>query len=369
MRLLIIAPMPSHPAIQGNSARLFLFCNELKERGVILDFIYYGMEPLTFEAEAAMRAWWHGFTFVESSPPSRQTYPSSWGIDDWCPDHLCCAVEEATRKNIYDAVIVNYAWLSKVLDHCDGPLKIIDTHDIFAGRRDKMLEAGLEPRWYFTSSSQEQKAFNRADIIIGIQTAESRIIRGCCERRVITVGHPVPFRSHVAPIDTTVSPRFGYFASGNPWNKRSALALDRALLNHPAQDWIVAGSICGCDLTFESQPVQIGYVEALDDFYGLVSCVLNPNVGGTGLKIKTIEALGYNRPIIGTSNAFEGINASHSFHSFSSVEDLAAGMADYSSSSSLRKEVLEASRSLAARYRAEVNNQFDEFHGLLQHVA
>jgi Glycosyl transferases group 1 len=64
--------------------------------------------------------------------------------------------------------------------------------------------------------------------------------------------------------------------------------------------WLIAGTILRRGLPLVSRPFRLGVVERLEYFYAMVDCIVNPMIGGTGLKIKTIEALGYGRPIIGT---------------------------------------------------------------------
>ncbi|ACA18354.1 conserved hypothetical protein [Methylobacterium sp. 4-46] len=358
-RILVVSPMASHPANQGNSLRLLAFNRELMRRGSRIDLVYYGMEGLTPESEAAMRAAWNDFIFVPSRPLGRPSYATHWGIDDWCSDALCEAVERLTAERRYDAVVVNYSWMSRVLEFCDGPVKVLDTHDVFAGRRDKMVEAGLDPRWFFTSVAQEREAFARADIVIGIQEAESGLIAEHCAGRVLTVGHPLALDFLLEEAGTERPLPFGYFASGNPWNKRSALALDAALATRPFRNWAIAGTICDSRLRLRTAPLELGRVAHPREFYDHVDCVVNPMIGGTGLKIKTIEALSHGRSVIGTTAAFEGLRPAHPFHRFASAEALAEGMQDLARDPALRDEVARASRTLAVAYAGAVAAQFD----------
>ncbi|WP_246690022.1 hypothetical protein [Methylobacterium sp. WL7] len=338
-------------------------------RGARVDLLYYGMEGLTSQAERAMRAAWHEFIFVPSLPPAKQSFATHWGIDDWCPDELCAAIEQHTSRHTYDAIVVNYSWMSRVFEFCDIPLKILDTHDVFADRRDKMVRAALEPRWFFTSASEEAKAFSRADIVIGIQDSETGLIAQRSASRVLTVGHP-PDLSFLGGAPSTVpAVLFGYFASGNPWNKRSISALDAELSGQPRIDWVIAGTICDSSIIFNAAPLKLGRLSQPADFYEHVCCVINPMIGGTGLKIKTIEALSYGKPVIGTVPSFEGLSSVHPFHSFNSIADMACGMQDYAASASLQTEIAEASRELAVGYAADVAAQFDELFDVIKETS
>ena len=52
----------------------------------------------------------------------------------------------------------------------------------------------------------------------------------------------------------------------------------------------------------------LGYVENLDAYYVNANFVINPVFSGSGMKTKTIEALKYGKTIIGTTEAFVGID-------------------------------------------------------------
>lgn len=60
---------------------------------------------------------------------------------------------------------------------------------------------------------------------------------------------------------------------------------------------------------FESDKVQVlGYVDNLDDLYKESAVVAIPLLSGSGMKIKTAEAMMYGRYIVGTDEAFAGYN-------------------------------------------------------------
>ena len=43
-RVLVVSPVPSHPADQGNAARIQAMGRELMDRGVVCEFLYYATE-------------------------------------------------------------------------------------------------------------------------------------------------------------------------------------------------------------------------------------------------------------------------------------------------------------------------------------
>lgn len=368
--VLIVSPIASHPADQGNSARIRAEAAELERRGIGLDFLYYGMEGMSQWQFEAMSQHWRRFFFLQSVALPRPSLPQVWGLDDWCSEKLCDRVAEVVAMHRYDAIIVNYVWMSKVLERIAVPLKIIDTHDIFGERNKVAEEAKLEPRWFFTSTEEENRGFSRADVVIGIQSQESARIAPRHGGQTITVGHPME-PQFLLQRGTRREPffTFGYIGSGNPFNVASIAALDRAIVASGTASWTVAGSISERLPHLASHPYRMGLVDRLSQFYENVECVLNPMVGGTGLKIKTIEALAYGCPIIGTRDAFEGVEVNHPFHQLTGVEEVAEAMRAYQSSDTLRRELQEETYRVFTRYMAGASREYDHLADLVREAA
>ena len=80
-RLLVVSPVVTHPATQGNSARIQALGQQLLSRGIAAELLYYGMEGLTAWQEAGMSAFWSRFHFVKSTPLPPPSLGSSWGVD------------------------------------------------------------------------------------------------------------------------------------------------------------------------------------------------------------------------------------------------------------------------------------------------
>jgi glycosyltransferase involved in cell wall biosynthesis len=365
-RILLVSPIPSHPADQGNSARIQSFGAALKARGIEVDFFYYGMEGMTKEQEATMTAFWSRFTFMRSLALAQPKDARHWGIDDWCPAELCERVAEQVRLHRYDAVVVNYVWMSRILEGVHGILKVIDTHDLFGDRATVAMEQGLEPRWFFTSIAEEARGYARADAVLAIQNHEEGLIRDRFAGTVMTVGHPIVplFLQRVPRTGTTIP--FGYLGSGNPFNVRCVMALDEELsrVGRPIP-WALAGTISRRNLTLSSNPARMGVVDSVAGFYDKVECILNPMLGGTGLKIKTIEALSFGKPIIGTPDAFEGLDPRYPLHCLETLGDFAAALAQWLDDPLLRAELAVESRRLCLRYMETVERQYDDLADLL----
>nr|WP_242482030.1 glycosyltransferase [Paracraurococcus ruber] len=153
---------------------------------------------------------------------------------------------------------------------------------------------------------------------------------------------------------------FGYFGSANPWNIASVRALDAALAGERDLPWLLAGRILRRrDLALRSQPLRMPEVAEPGDFYDAAECVLNPMVPGTGLKIKTVEALAFGRPVIGTRWAFSGLPAEHPAQALEDVPGVVGMMREWRDSLAFRADLAAASRLLALRYAADLAAQQD----------
>lgn len=317
MRFLVISPVATHPRNQGNSARIHALCKGLQALGHLVHFLYYPMEGLGERQLAEMSTCWDGFHSISceistAAPAPRSTHQ----LDDWYDPRLGDFARALHARWAFDAVIVNYVWISRVLHSLpDDVCKIIDTHDMFGDRHKAFLDAGLAPEWFYTTPAEERRGLARADIVIAIQHLEAKafttLLQGLAVQ-VMTVGHAEPPRflpTHAVP----ARPVVGYLGSGNPFNTSSIRRFAADVSADPSLSrqfrFVLAGTICS-RLPIAPAPFELrGPVVDVADFYGDVDIVLNPMLGGTGLKIKTLEALSHGLPVIGTADAWAGIAA------------------------------------------------------------
>lgn len=373
-RVLVVSPIASHPADQGNAARIQAMGRELMARGVVCEFVHYATEGSAPAQETAMSGFWRGgFHGIQPQPVARAGMPGVWALDDWCPAFLADQVARLHRRGRHDAVLVHYVWMSRVLEGIDGAaLRVLDTHDLFGDRHLAAREQGLDPSWFFTTREEEARGLARADLVLAIQEAEAAVLRERSAAPVLTLGHMPPLRFLAeGAADEPPPPRaaFGYLGSANPWNVASVRALDAALADAPDLPWLLAGQIARRDLRLRSRPVVLGPVREPGEFYRAVECVLNPMTGGTGLKIKTVEALSAGLPVLGTRDAFAGLPAEHPGHGAADIAALVALMREYRRSGAFRADLRRASRLLALRCAAAVARQYDELAALLARAA
>jgi glycosyltransferase involved in cell wall biosynthesis len=318
MRVLVITPTPTHPPTQGNRVRVAQVAGAMKAAGATVDLLYYAIDGSDQESIDAMRAAWDTLYLVPTGGfRPRRRHPGYWGLDDWVSPNLLQAVRFLAGTTQYDAVIVNYVWCSLLLDVFTDPrtIRIIDTHDAFGGRHEVAREAGMQPHWFYTSVEEEGRGLDRANLVLAIQSDEARYFAGVTRTPVATIEYAAPPR--YLPVIQARELTIGYLGSGNPWNVRSVEAFDAALarvLSGTARSaWPKLYLFGGITRSVKDLKVfqPLGMVDDVADAYGIMDLVVNPMIGGTGLKIKTVEALAFGKPVLSTKAGGAGLESIH----------------------------------------------------------
>jgi hypothetical protein len=359
-RVLMVSPIPTHPQDQGNSNRIYTIGRLLQSAGLVVHFLYYQAEGLTAAQRAQMEACWDHFHVVPCRPgsmlpPDGETHR----LDDWWEPSISEFALQLHRRWRFRAVIANYVWFSGVLEAFGGDvLKVLDTHDVFGGRAERFKEAGLRPEWFYTTPEEEARGLARADIVLAIQDEEAEHFRGLGHGNVQVVGHLSPTRRRLPKQAAGSRVTAGYIASGNPINVVSFERLKQRLGQElpGGKRLLVAGSICG-RLAGDVRPFEsVGRVDHLDDFYDLVDLVVNPMPFGTGLKIKSVEAICQGLPLIATEAAMVGLPARHPLHRLASPEEVADRLRDFDVRQ--RLDLTQASLQCAKAYSERVKASF-----------
>jgi glycosyltransferase involved in cell wall biosynthesis len=357
MRLLIASPIPSHPQDQGNSARIFALGRLLQSAGAQVHFLYYPLEGLSDPQRAAMQRDWDALHVVPVERVNLAPGPLGYhGLDDWYDGRVTAAAAALHARHRYGAVIANYVWFSGVLQAFGSDVvRILDTHDVFGCRDARFREAGLAPEWFWTTPAEEARGLARADIVLAIQPEEAKIFQGLGHPDVRVLGHLSPWRAR--PVRQTQAPTVGYLASRNPINLDSFRALQSAL------EWqgglagarlIVAGALCD-RLDGDAAPFEaIGRIGQVDEFYDRVDVVLNPMTFGTGLKIKSVEAIFEGLPLVATRAAMIGLPDRHKLHRLPDAAAVAACLPGLLADQAARNALAAASVASAQEYGAGV---------------
>ena len=229
-----------------------------------------------------------------------------------CPDKLIYVTHQLCLKYNPHAVIAEYIFTTPCLDIVPkGIVKIVDTHDMFSRKGEQVISYGI-PDLLECTSTEERNYLLKSDIVIAIQAHEAELFRKIVpEKEVITVGIDytvVDEIDHDASIPGTIL----VVGSDNPLNVHGLKEFYNnswPLIRNASNNAVlrIIGKI-GNHLKTDDPRVQIsGWVENLDDEYKKATVVINPILAGTGLKIKSVEALCNAKALVATSNGVEGI--------------------------------------------------------------
>lgn len=368
LRVLVLSPVPTWPVTFGNRNRIVQVNRALQREGAHVALLHYPSDEewrtrLPRAALAEMARQWEEVFLCPATRPLH-TRPSDGldhGIDDWWDPAIGQMLDWLLKVGRYDALLVNYTWLSKALEHAPvGVLRILDTHDRFSGRRELLAANGLAPEYFHTTEEQERLALDRADIVWAIKSQEEAFFGTITQRPVRTLLHMEPPAPPSSPRTPDGVLRLGIVGGRNNINAsniRRFLEVADAYLRRTLLpiEIVVAGSVCSL-LEELSLPFlrQLGTVESMDTLYDQVDAVLAPLSFSTGLKIKVGEALGRGKPLISHVHAFEGYIPTHPFHECADFEEMMRAAHRLVRDEALLVELAEASRRSVAAAEADI---------------
>jgi glycosyltransferase involved in cell wall biosynthesis len=231
--------------------------------------------------------------------------------------HLSLAVKRLCKQYNPSIIMAEYIFMAPYLKYASpATLKITDTIDVFARKKKEVCDRGVDFPLACTKK-EERKYLLNGDVVLGIQPDETRMLADMVpEKRVINVGVDMPCNiSTNLPKEKTRDEKSILIVAGS--NPNNVHGVNQFL----QESWPdiyktdsnvslrVVGSVCKHvlkEIVLDGVEL-VGLVDDLSVEYENADIVINPVVAGTGLKIKTIEAMSFGKPIISTPNGVEGI--------------------------------------------------------------
>lgn len=301
---------PFWPPLQGDSARNAALIEYFMGQGWSVHVAHlrglFETEP--DYGEMARRC----SSLVVYEPTDAEDAPRRAGssrCDDWCPEAYALLVKRICRDVTAKALITQFVLLSRChLGLRGNTMRVIDADNMFAGRREAFAAAGLDYWWFSTSQQDEDECLRRADLLICIQSEEASTL----SRRSGVNAIVVP---HVTPV-TVCPPAAGmnllYVGSANPvnidaigWFISAGLPQLRAAV--PDVELTVCGGVCA-HLRESPGVVLAGVVANLEKSYADAAVVLNPAAVGTGVSVKSLEAIAHGKCLVTTVAGAAGIS-------------------------------------------------------------
>ncbi len=197
------------------------------------------------------------------------------------------------------------------------PVYLVDTIDLLHERAESFQAQGLALD-HAIDAAEEARALATYDAVIAIHAREAEKLR-----------HLVPSTLILEVPHGLSMPKIPY--APGPASEERPLRLGflggRDESNLHALDWLVdrvwprltealggsvelhvAGPICSVWKAPPSEGIRLwGQVDSIDEFWPEIDVALNPVRFGSGLKIKSVEALAYGRPLLTTSTGAQGL--------------------------------------------------------------
>lgn len=218
-----------------------------------------------------------------------------------------------------DVILMEYITMTYLKCSANGlrSVWVVDTHDVLS-QRCRLFQQQGQTHWLDINESEEVAAMSVADLLIAIQADEADWMRERLpDTSVIVCGHyggvSPEERSQAVRAGDNKELRFGLLGSDNYPNQTGLRFLQNEVwpaiggtVGQSAQIWLAGQLAHNCAVSSDWQ--LVGPVEHLRQFYRQVDVVLNPINVGTGLKIKSAEALAWGKPLLAFPHGVSGLD-------------------------------------------------------------
>lgn len=314
-KILIISSIQTPPIQAGNQKCIYEYSEMLKQMGFDVYFLYikgrqkinqqltqyWGNKLFVFERKWIPDIIKRGFIEI------RKKITNYNHVDDFYPIGLTSFVKKIQKEYHFDNIIINYITLSKLFKANLSCKKILYAHDCLSFKKKRL---NIKKFWIDLTPNQEALGLQRCPNILSIQENETI------------------FFKYLHPTGNILSV-YSNFQIHKPiitGNKNILFLSGKSILNingikyfihdifplilekEPHTQLIIGGSICDVLKEFDTPNIKmIGRIDDENNFYALGDICINPIYQGTGLKIKTFEALSYGKTTIVHPHSAEGI--------------------------------------------------------------
>lgn len=313
-KILVVCNFLVPPVNAGSCKCVDAYVQLLKKLGHEVYILYSGRE--SEERIGIARGYWGNYflyykysNFLRLSNWIKRNliyrFTREYSIGYYYPVYGLSRYVNKLHQNIsFDSIIINYIWMTPLLKHINIKHKILFTHDCFTNKKER-----IKQELYSLTPKQEARGLNRADTLLSIQDTESAFFRFLVPNKpIFTVYMPIGFHKKIVNQNNVI-----LFFSGDSELNRNGLnyflneVFETVILNHPSVKLIIGGGICK-NLKIDDKHIELlGFIDDVDSFYSLGNIVINPVYQGTGLKIKTLEAISYGKVVIVHPHSVEGL--------------------------------------------------------------
>ena len=377
IRILYYSPYQSHPASHGNRSTIQYFGKLFKKLGCEVHFALLGLDHYSQKDLSDMRAAWDSLTILPYPFQDNSHLGIDIPYDEWYENGLGEHIAYLCSLYSIDMLFCSYVFQSKMLEYVPRHvLKVIDTHDKMGGRYAAQKARGVKTEFFSCSPEDEGRYLRRADIVVARRDEEAKYFDEVTGKKTaIVIPHVEPphyLERHYNGLNSV-----GLVASANKINLDLVADFLQALseCNREIPFTVkVAGQVV--NLVKELPPSRralfshpwvkmLGFVENISDFYESVDLIVSPVTLGTGINVKTVQAMSYGMPLVTTAFGCKGIETGHAMHSFASIDEIVDALCYISAAPAMLKELATCSRE---RYNSFYKESLEGFCLLVNEV-
>lgn len=336
LNILYYSPIPTYPTNHGNRARICTLIKKFEKMG---HKIHFAMLENTEYSKADLQAMENQFTTLDVIPCNKAMV--SFGVvpyDGWYKEGIGEHIYFLCKRYDIDLILCSYIYQSKLLEFVPNYiLKVIDTHDKM-GNRSEMLRLNKLPIGHFSCTPEEEGTYlRRADLVIGITDEEARYFETVSgQKNTVVISHitsPKFLNNKFSSLDN-----IGIVASNNQFNlavvQKLLDSINRYLQKEEDCPFVihVAGEVnkAVAKRIFDSKMKVFkkpwvnmhGYVPNITEFYSQMDLIVSPMLCGTGINIKTVEAMAHGMPLLTTVHGSRGMDLNDQMHNHKDIDAL-----------------------------------------------
>jgi glycosyltransferase involved in cell wall biosynthesis len=295
-------------------------------------------------------------------------------FDGWYEPGLGENIRLLCQRYDIDVVFCSYVFQSKLLDFVpDHVLKVIDTHDKM-GDRYEMLRKNGQPLEFFSCSPEQEGAYlRRADVVVARRAEEAEYFNSVSQRQTaIVIPHFEEPCFQQRRFETLKN--VGLVASANRINLAIMLDFVQTVARVTEGGKVpfqvhIAGQVRDMirDLPSADQAAFAkdwitlhGFVPDIADFYAQMDLIVSPVTMGTGINVKTVQAMAFGMPLLTTAWGCKGIETGDPMHGFATLEHLVAALLDLPAAPSELDRLAKMSRDRYTLFQADSLASFSQ---------
>jgi hypothetical protein len=214
---------------------------------------------------------------------------------------IAMKIKDLSRINNYDAAVIAYATYAYLVPVIRNKIKkiVCDTQDFLS--LSAIQKSFISYKDIGSRLSRELKYLSEFDILLNISEYENYFFSSFLKNKSYVV---TPYSNDVKCQEYEIIYDIIYVGSDNAFNIKSINWFLREVYPHVRnlKLAIVGNVYTGIEKSLLTKNIDIlGRVNDISEIYSKSKIAICPMIGGTGLKIKIIEALTYNKPVIASS--------------------------------------------------------------------